>query len=124
MAVDRIKTTVLVVEDEALIRMVTVDTLEDAGFNTIEAANADEAIAIVCDRHDIDVLFTDVNMPGKLDGMDLMRLVTENRPDISVILASGMERPAKSSLPPRTLFFEKPYSYRQIITAINTLTIT
>jgi CheY-like chemotaxis protein len=94
MAVDRIKTTVLVVEDEALIRMVTVDTLEDAGFNTIEAANADEAIAIVCDRHDIDVLFTDVNMPGKLDGMDLMRLVTENRPDISVILASGMERPA------------------------------
>jgi len=113
--------TVLVVEDEALIRMDASDALQDAGFSTIEAANADEALDILGDRLDIDIVFTDVNMPGSIDGLGLMRRIANDRPEICMIVVSGMERPTLSSLAPRTRFFGKPYAYPGIIEAIHAL---
>jgi CheY-like chemotaxis protein len=113
--------TVLVVEDEALIRMDASDALEDAGFSTLEAANADEALDILRDRPDIDVVFTDVNMPGSIDGIGLMKRIASERPEICMIIASGMERPTLSSLAPRTRFFAKPYAFAGIIDAIHAL---
>ena len=121
MTADNVRTTVLVVEDVGLIRMDALDALEDAGFSTLEAANADEALDILRTREDIDVVFTDVNMPGSMDGLGLMKQLAEERPDIGVIVASGKERPSASSLAPRTRFFAKPYAFSRIIEAINSL---
>jgi len=116
-----LRTTVLVVEDEGLIRMDATDALEAAGFTMLEAANADEALNILSTRDDIDVVFTDVNMPGSIDGLGLMRRIADERPEICMIVASGMERPAQASLAPRTRFFTKPYIFDRIVEAINSL---
>lgn len=118
---DTFRTTVLVVEDEGLIRMDALDALEGAGFNMLEASNADEALHILSSHDDIDVVFTDVNMPGSIDGLGLMRRISDERPEICMIVASGMERPAQSSLAPRTRFFAKPYVFDRIVEAINAL---
>src|ERR1700754_1794205 len=82
-------TNVLVVEDEMVLRMKAVDIVEDAGFTAIEAVNADEALTILESRSDISLLFSDIQMPGSMDGLKLAHAVHDRWPSIKIILVSG-----------------------------------
>lgn len=101
---------VLVVEDEALVRMTAIDELEEAGFQVLEAANADAAIALLEARSgDVQVLFTDVDMPGSMDGMALAEQVHQRWPHIRLLISSGYARPKQSDIPDDGHFMPKPY---------------
>src|SRR5271154_4848277 len=89
-------TTVLVVEDEMVLRMRAVDIVEDAGFTAVEAVNADQALLILEQRSDISMLFSDIQMPGTLDGLMLAHAVNERWPDIKIILISGQITPTEA----------------------------
>jgi len=113
--------TVLVVDDEPVIRLVALHGLEDAGFEAVEAESADVALTILRDRTDVGVLFTDVNMPGQIDGMQLAKLVHARWPGIRIVLTSG--RALTEPVPEDGKFMEKPYTVDQltdVIEAINT----
>jgi CheY-like chemotaxis protein len=106
---------VLIVEDEPLVRLGAVQTIEDAGFEVIEAANADEAIEILEKRSDIRVVFTDVHMPGSMDGLKLAHAVRNRWPPINIIVTSGRSWVTERDLPADGRFFAKPYDTSQII---------
>ena len=110
---------VLVVEDDDLVRLCAVEMLEDAGFTVVEARHADEAWFVLHERTDIGVLFTDVDMPGTMDGVALAERVNENWPDIRLVLTSGRHRFADHEVPDHGLFVPKPYSTDQVIEAIH-----
>lgn len=103
---------VLVVEDDELIRMHAVDMVRDLGFETIEAANSDDAISVLEKCADIDVIFTDIQMPGKLDGLDLVEIVRDRWPPIAVLVTSG--RVNHPDLPAGMRFVAKPYLSREL----------
>jgi CheY-like chemotaxis protein len=109
---------VLVVEDDAFIRMMAVDIIEHAGFETVEAADADRAIEILCARKDIRIVFTDIDMPGLMDGMKLARAIRDRWPPIELILTSGLIRPKSSDLPKRGVFLPKPYASQALTNAL------
>lgn len=109
---------VLVVEDEVLIRMGAVDLVESAGFEAVEARDADEAIQILEARSDIGLVFTDVDMPGTMDGLRLCRYIRERWPPVRLIVASGMAILDQSQLPEGARFFPKPYVEQSIVEAI------
>jgi CheY-like chemotaxis protein len=110
---------ILVVEDEALLRMLAGDILtEDAGYRVIEAANADEALILLESRHDVRLVFTDVNMPGELNGLDLARIVNTRFPGIKVMVTSGLASPYVGDLPKGTRFLPKPYTPPALITMV------
>ena len=109
---------VLVVEDEMVLRMRAVDIVEDAGFSPVEAVNADEAIAILESRSDIDLLFTDIQMPGSMDGLKLAHAVHNRWPDIKIILVSGQMKPSDAERPADSRFFGKPLGVEQMISEL------
>ena len=109
---------ILIVEDEPLIRQGAVRTIEDAGFEVIEAANADEAIRILESRRDIRVVFTDIHMPGSMDGLKLAHAVRNRWPPIRIIVTSGRELLTEQDLPEGGRFFAKPYNPLQITDAL------
>jgi two-component sensor histidine kinase/FixJ family two-component response regulator len=109
---------VLVVEDEMVLRMRAVDIVEDAGYNSIEAVNADEALAILESRSDISVLFTDIQMPGTLDGLKLAHAVHKRWPAIKIILVSGQVNLSDAEKPTDSRFFGKPLETKQMIAEI------
>ena len=111
--------TVLVVEDDALIRWNIVDALEEAGFEVVEACNVVEAVAILGAVPDIKAVFTDVDMPGPKDGLALAHVVSSDRPDVKILVASGRHRPANNDLPAESRFFAKPYSCANVIASLN-----
>jgi two-component sensor histidine kinase/CheY-like chemotaxis protein len=111
----RDKTNVLVVEDEMVLRMRAVDIVEDAGFTAIEAANADQAISVLEARSDISLLFSDIQMPGSIDGLKLAHAVHERWPDIKIILVSGQINPSMDEKPKDSRFFGKPIDSEQMI---------
>jgi two-component sensor histidine kinase/DNA-binding response OmpR family regulator len=106
---------VLVVEDEMMLRMRAVDIVEDAGFTPIEAVNADEALAILESRSDIELLFTDIQMPGSMDGLKLAYAVHERWPSIKIILVSGKLTLTEAEKPIHSRFFGKPLEVKQMI---------
>ena len=106
---------VLVVEDEMMLRMRAVDMVEDAGFTAVEAINADDALAILESRSDIELLFTDIQMPGSMDGLKLAYAVHERWPLIKIILVSGQLKLTDSDRPPDSRFFGKPLGVKQMI---------
>jgi len=106
---------VLVVEDEMMLRMRAVDMVEDAGFNPVEAVNADDALAILESRSDIELLFTDIQMPGSMDGLKLAYAVHERWPLIKIILVSGQLKLTDSDKPAASRFFGKPLEVKQMI---------
>ena len=110
--------TVLVVEDEPLIRMDAVAMIEDAGFDVIEAANADEAIAFLETRPEISIVFTDIEMPGSMDGLKLARAVRDRWPPVVLIVASGRISPRVEEMPSDTVFLRKPYNEAMIARAL------
>ena len=109
---------VLVVEDEFFSRLHAVNLVEAAGYKAIEASNADEAIAILESRKDIRIVFTDIDMPGSMDGLKLARAVRDRWPPIELILTSGHFDVPEDKIPERGLFFSKPYGDREILSAL------
>lgn len=102
-------TSVLVVEDEILVRMDIVDLLEDRGFTVLEAGTADEAIKILIAHPEIGLVFTDIDMPGSMDGLMLAAAVRDRWPPIKIIVTSGHQRIASGDMPAESRFFSKPY---------------
>jgi CheY-like chemotaxis protein len=109
---------VLVVEDELLSRIHAVNLIEDAGYEAIEASNADQAIKILEERKDIRIVFTDINMPGSMDGLKLSRAIRKRWPPIELILTSGDFMVSNGDLPERGRFLPKPYADEQLIGAL------
>jgi CheY-like chemotaxis protein len=97
---------VLVVEDETLIRMAVAESLRDAGYRVLEAASAEEAISLLGAYVDVAVLFTDIQMPGPLNGAALTRLARRHHPDVTVIATSGAPPPPGMDV---DNFMPKPY---------------
>jgi DNA-binding NtrC family response regulator len=108
---------VLLVDDEPSVRMIACDGLEDAGFDVVEASNAQEAMTILMCRSDVGVLFTDVDMPGEFDGLDLADLVHDRWPAIKLVVTSG--RSLIRAVPLNGHFLAKPYSLRAMTDLID-----
>jgi two-component system, response regulator PdtaR len=100
---------VLVVEDEALVRLSAREGIEAAGFKVYEAYNADEAIRILGANPDIELIFTDVDMPGSMDGVKLAHYVRTRWPPVKIIVTSGLSHISADQLPKGSLFLNKPY---------------
>jgi CheY-like chemotaxis protein len=113
---------VLIVEDEFLLRMDAVDMIAAAGFEAVEAANADEAIKILEARRDITVVFTDIQMPGSMDGLKLARAVRGRWPPIKIVATSGHLHVKESDLPEGGRFLPKPYNSLQVTGVLRELT--
>lgn len=112
---------VLIVEDEVVLRMLTVEIVEEAGFTALEAANADDALAILEVREDIRLVVTDVQMPGSMDGVKLAHAVRHRWPPIKILVVSGQYRLTEGDLPPDILFLGKPFRPEKLISGLRTL---
>ena len=113
---------VLVVEDEPVLRMMAVGVVEEVGMEAIEAADADAAIEILEARTDVHILFSDIRMPGSMDGLKLASVVATRWPPVRIILTSGHCSKADIDLAPGNLFFAKPYNFGALQTALRSLT--
>jgi CheY-like chemotaxis protein len=104
---------VLVVEDEPLIRLLVIDILSEAGFEVFEAQDPAEALTVLKSDEHIDVLLTDVRMPGSMDGFELAEIAKSRRPELRVIVTSGYI--ARGDIPSGTKFLQKPYSASDLV---------
>ena len=111
---------ILVAEDEVLIRFVIADYLRECGFQVIEASSGDEAVSILESTVSVDLVFTDVQMPGSRDGFELAQWVRANRPGVPVLLTSGDAKKAATAkqLCENEPFFAKPYEVAQVVAQI------
>ncbi len=116
------RTVVLIVEDDFLLRMNAGQMIEDAGFEVIEASNADDAIAMLERRSDIHVVFTDIQMPGSMDGLRLAHAVRGRWPPVKIITTSGHVAPRQGDLPDGSRFLAKPYSATLLANTLRELT--
>jgi len=116
------KPVVLVVEDDFLLRMDAANIIKDAGFDVLEASNADEAIAILESRNDVAVVFTDIQMTGSMDGLKLARAVRGRWPPIKIVTTSGQCVVEATDLPEGGRFLPKPYSPMQVSGLLRELT--
>ena len=116
------RSVVLIVEDELLLRMDAVDMVGAAGFEAIEAGTADEAIEILEARPDISVVFTDIQIPGSMDGLKLARAIRGRWPPIKIVATSGRLNVRETDLPEGGRFVAKPYSPREITGVLRELT--
>src|SRR5215207_3108772 len=114
-------TVVLLVEDEPLVRMCAADMLEDEGFEVIEAATAPAALKILEKRDDVTALFTDIDMPGGMNGLELAKIVHSRWPHIALVVTSGVCRPSTDQLPHDGVFVGKPYSPQMPVRVIREL---
>ena len=112
---------VLVVEDEPLLRMLAVDVVEEAGFIAIEAGDADEAVILLESRTDITLLFTDINMPGSMDGLKLAHAVRDRWPPIKILVVSGKQQFQSVDLPSNSCFVGKPYQASALVEELRSL---
>ena len=115
MALDRsaAPATILIVEDEMMIRMNTVEMVEEAGYAPLEAIDADGAVAMLESRSDIALMVTDIQMPGSMDGVELAQAVHMRWPLIKIIIVSALNQPI--DLPADSLFFGKPLEAQDMI---------
>lgn len=112
---------VLFVEDERLLRILAVEVVEEAGFIAIEAQDADEAVILLESRSDITLLFTDINMPGSIDGLKLAHAVRDRWPPIKILVVSGKQQLQSSDLPSNSCFVEKPYQTSALFEELRSL---
>jgi CheY-like chemotaxis protein len=110
--------TVLIVEDEVLIREIVKDELEAEGYEVLVASDADAAIKILESRQDIHLIFTDVTMPGSMDGLRLATAVRDRWPPVHIILTSGKTMPL--NMPANAIFIPKPYLGQSVVSAMRT----
>ena len=116
---------VLVVEDEFLIGEAVCEALTERGFAVHHSDTADDALRYLENGHDIDVLFTDINLPGAIDGAELANRVRELRPELPVVYASGRHAVSElGGLVPRSVFVSKPYNLSDICTLLGRLAPT
>jgi DNA-binding NtrC family response regulator len=113
--------TVLIVENEFLIRMVLADTLADEGYNVVEAGNVLEAVAVLGQRK-VDAVITDVDMPGGLSGLDLAQMMSLKHAEIPIIIASGGRRLQPEDLPGVAVFVAKPYRMATMMAMVSEMT--
>ena len=109
---------ILLVEDEALIRLAASEMLRDAGFDVVKASSAAEAMIALSAHSDVDMLFSDVELPGGPDGLTLAQTVNEKYPAVAILLTSGRTRPGSAELPPGGRFVAKPYDEREVISLL------
>jgi CheY-like chemotaxis protein len=112
---------VLVVEDEFLLRMDAVDFMRDAGFAVYEASDADEAIALLEKHSDIRAVFTDIHMPGSMDGLRLAHYVRGRWPPVKLIITSGQAKPRDEDLPAGSGYFGKPYQLNKVTDSLRAM---
>jgi CheY-like chemotaxis protein len=112
---------VLIVEDDPLLRMLAVEVVKEAGFMALEAGDAEEAVELLEFRSDIALLFTDVEMPGCMNGLDLAHVVRERWPPIKILVVSGKVRVQPSELPPNSRFVGKPYHTAAMVAELRSL---
>jgi CheY-like chemotaxis protein len=112
---------VLVVEDEPLLRILAVEVVEEAGFTAIEASDADEAVALLESRTDIALVFTDINMPGSMDGLKLAHAVRNRWPPIKILVVSGKQPFQSSDLPSNSCFVSKPYQASALVEELRSI---
>lgn len=112
---------VLVVEDDPLLRMNAVDMIEEAGFQAIEAPDADAAILLLEQRSDIRLIFTDIDMPGSMDGLALAHAVADRWPPVRIVATSGHYKVAETDLPQGGRFIQKPYRQHQVVGMLSEL---
>lgn len=113
---------ILVVEDEPIIRLGIAATIEDAGYEVIEAANADEAVTRLVAEDDVRMVITDVDMPGSMNGIELAHYARGRWPDIRLLVISGQVGVTAGQLPGGTEFMSKPYQEPRLLTCIATMT--
>ena len=116
------KDLILVVEDEALIRMHCAEMVRDLGFEVIEAVDADEAVSLLESVPGIKVVFTDIQMPGSMDGLMLAAAIRDRWPPVALLITSGKVRPPTNDMPAGARFIPKPYSPWQIKEQLHSLT--
>ena len=114
---------ILVVEDHPIIRMNALDLVATAGFEGIGAANSDEAIAILENRPDIRLVFTDVEMPGTMDDLKLVHYIRSRWPKVHLIVASGKSIILENQLPSGSMFYPKPYEDDRIVEAMTKMLV-
>jgi CheY-like chemotaxis protein len=114
------KPVILVVEDEPFLRFHAADVLEQEGFGIAEATNAENALRVLENRQDVKLVFTDIQLPGTLDGIDLARQVQKRWPHIQVVITSGRKRPSPAEMP-EGRFLAKPYSSQDLLREIGGL---
>lgn len=112
---------VLVVEDEPLLRLHAVTLLEDAGYDTLQAGSADEAIALLESPANIRAVFTDIDLPGDMDGLRLAKAIRERWPPVELILTSGHIQVGQDHLPERGRFLPKPYNSSELALVLESL---
>jgi DNA-binding NtrC family response regulator len=115
------KKIILVVEDEALVRLIGADMLSDAGYEVLEADNADEALKVLASVDQVHMLFTDIRMPGSMNGLELAKTVHERWPEMKLLLTSGDTWPPKGQIPDDGKFLAKPYDMGRLRAAVQGL---
>jgi CheY-like chemotaxis protein len=118
---DDVPPVVLVVEDDALIRMGTADQLVQEGYEVLEAGSAAEALAIIRARPEVRVLFTDIDMPGEFDGMELAERVHQRWPEVLLLVTSGRHSLSERDIPDHGMFLSKPYAGEKLSEALTEL---
>ncbi|HEX7874028.1 MAG TPA: response regulator [Sphingobium sp.] len=114
-------TTVMIVEDEFLLREIGAEVLNDAGYDVVEAHDASEAMEVLEHRRDIALVFTDIRMPGPMDGLALAERVHERWPAIKLLVTSGHMRLSDDELPDHGVFLAKPYLWRDLTQRVESL---
>ncbi len=109
---------VLIVEDEPITRMVAADAISDTGLQIREAGDAKEALQVLDNHSDVGILFTDIDMPGPIDGLGLAEQVHEDRPDVELIVTSGATTVEDSDLPDNGTFLPKPYRTTRLVEVV------
>ena len=108
----------LVVENELLLSLDISDALKDEGYDVITVANADDAIKVLEISNDIRTIFTDIDLPGSIDGLKLAAAVRDRWPPVNIIVTTGMRAPRRDEMPAKSLFIAKPYRSAEVLEAL------
>ena len=109
---------ILVVEDDVLLNLDISEALEDEGYDVIAVANTDEAIKILERRNDIRTIFTDIDLPGSVDGLKLAAALRDCWPPVHIIVTTGMRAPHRDEMPANSAFIAKPYRSAEVLEAV------
>lgn len=115
------KPVVLVVEDEPLLRLMAEELIEDGGFEVVSVADAASAVRILETRLDIRIVFTDIDMPGGMDGIRLAAVIRERWPPIEIVVTSSHIQISQTQMPERGVFVSKPYDGQQLVELLRTM---
>jgi CheY-like chemotaxis protein len=113
--------TILVTEDDELLRLYTSELLEESGYTVVEADSAEEALKVMEARKDVRLLFTDIQMPPGCDGLELARQVHKRWPKVWLVITSGQVQPTKAEIADHGRFIRKPYRPKELLGEIDGL---